>query len=86
MLHRYWFTFERSADASPLNMGCGVTAFDLKDAKSLLEEIVFPVFGPRNISSFIEDVDVSTLEEDHVRNNMGSSVLRGVWFPFTQRS
>lgn len=84
MLDRYWFTFEKSADPSPLNMGCGITAFDLQDAKNLLKKMVFPMFGNRSIASFIEDVDASTLEQNHVRNNMGSPVVRGVWFPFIQ--
>ncbi len=81
MLHRYWFTFEQSASPSVLNLGCGVTAFDGKDAQKLVEDRVFPVFGARTIVSVAEDIDVQTIEEGHVRPNMGSPVVRGVWFP-----
>lgn len=81
MLHRYWFTFEKSPKANILNHGCGVTAFDLADAKGLLEKSVFPVLGVREISAVIEDIDVSMLEKNHVQPNIGSPGVRGVWFP-----
>ena len=32
MLHRYWFTFEKSVEPCILNLGCGVTAIDEADA------------------------------------------------------
>ena len=81
MLHRYWFTFVTTETPSVLHLGCGVTAKDIVDAKSLLESVVFPLLGRRELLNVIEDVDISTLEEDHVRPNMASPMTRGVWFP-----
>jgi|HubBroStandDraft_6_1064221.scaffolds.fasta_scaffold18377_2 hypothetical protein len=81
MLHRYWFSFTPSSGASVLNRGCGITAYDEADARKMLEEKVFPVYGQAEILSVIEDIDVSTLDEHHVRPNMGVPVVRGVWFP-----
>ena len=33
------------------------------------------------IESISEDVDISTLDEGHVRPNMGNPLRRGIWFP-----
>ncbi len=81
MLRRYWFEFAGSPLPSPLNAGCGITAFSEEDARGILRTEVFPLHGEREIVRVIVDVDVSTLEEDHVRPNMGSPVSRGAWFP-----
>lgn len=81
MLHRYWFKFTHSTSPSILNLGCGITAYDEEDAKRLLQDKVFSVYGSRQIIDTIKDIDVSTLDENHVRSNMGSPANRGVWFP-----
>jgi hypothetical protein len=83
MLKRFWFTFESSSIPSILNLGCGVTAYDLPDAQALLQRTVFPAYGDRCVKSITENIDISTLEEKHVRPNMGNPVVRGVWFPLT---
>jgi hypothetical protein len=62
-------------------MGCGVTAYDLADARKLLQEQVFSNYGAELIDEVIEDIDISTLDDKHVRPNMGNPVVRGVWFP-----
>jgi hypothetical protein len=80
LLTRYWFKFKKSAEPSNLNLGCGITAYDLEDAYHFLREIIFPDFGVRPIESVIEDVNISTLEANHVRPNMGIPVVRGVGF------
>lgn len=83
-LTRYWFTFQAKEDPndlSILNAGCGITAYDLDDAKHFLVEVVFPVYGRREIASVQEDVDVSQLDSNHIRPNMGIPSNRGVWFP-----
>jgi hypothetical protein len=83
-MRRFWIEFE-----SPLGehrhpglteAECGVTAFDLEDALSLLRLNVFPNGLPK-IGRIVEDVDVSTLDESHVVPNMGNVLVRGVWFP-----
>lgn len=84
MLNRYWFTFGEKKDAADLGIlsaGCGVTAYDLIDAKAMLEKIVFPAYGRRDIVSIQEGVDISMLDRNHVQLNMGVPSNRGVWFP-----
>ncbi len=63
-----------------LNMGCGVTAHDYDDAIDLLRERVFGGRAP-DVIAFEEEVDVSKLDKNHVIPNMGSVVVRGIWFP-----
>jgi hypothetical protein len=62
-------------------MGCGITAYDAADAYTFLREQVFPTYGEEPVDEIVENVDVSTLDEGHVRPNMGNPVVRGVWFP-----
>jgi hypothetical protein len=81
LYRRYWFRFEISDIPTPLNLGCGVTACDYDDALTLLRERVFPGRELPRIVECIEDVDVSTLDRNHVRPNMGVVVYPGVWFP-----
>ncbi len=79
MLRRYWFSFVKSGLPSVLNIGCGVTAYDERDARSMLIDKVFPVFGARDVVSVAENVDVNSLDDGHVRPNMGIPSNRGVW-------
>ena len=81
MLHRYWFQFNQTSKPSILNTGCGITAHSEEDARQLLRDLVFPVFGDRDIASVIEDVDLDALDQGHVIPNMTSPFPRGVWFP-----
>ena len=81
MLHRFWFNFVPVSSPSILNLGCGITAYGLNDARLILNDMVFSVYGVREVVDVIKDVDISTLEENHVRENMGVPVVRGVWFP-----
>jgi hypothetical protein len=81
ILRRFWIHLasdQSASDQSPL--GYGVTAFDREDALSLLRDRVFSGRLPQ-IESIVEDVDVSTLDEAHVRPNMEAPAFRGVWFP-----
>jgi hypothetical protein len=80
-LKRYWFRFERLPQPNAINLGCGLSAYDYEDAIRLLRELVFGDNGPPPIEQFIEDVDIATLEPDHVRPNLGSVDVRGIWFP-----
>jgi hypothetical protein len=61
--------------------GCGVTAFDRDDAVHLVG--VFLGSEPPVPASVIEDVDVSTLDENHVLSNMLPPSERGVWYPMS---
>ena len=83
-LTRYWFVFETSKIPTPLNLGCGVTARDLDDAREILRTRVFGGTLPREVG-VIEDVPLSSLDPRHVRPAMGSVEGRGVWFPVLPR-
>lgn len=70
-LRRYWF-------AVPGLNGFGVTAFSVDDARFLLEAEGYLIDADVEV---ITDVDVSTLDPNHVLPNVGPSSFRGVWFP-----
>jgi len=83
-LHRYWIKFDPSSENRYVNrvkLGCGVTAFDFDDAIQILEEIIFLDDKTPAILSVVEDVDVSSLECNHVRINMDNPAAGGIWFP-----
>lgn len=80
-LRRFWFNFERIGEMTPLNLGCGVTAYDYDDAIALLRERVFTKTAMPKIARCIPDVDVATLDANHVLPNLGSVIERGIWFP-----
>jgi hypothetical protein len=81
MLKRFWFKFVQ-LPPSPLNLGCGITAYDYDDAIVLLKERVFSRSDQvPEIVSFVEDIDISSLNEKHVKPNMEVPVIRGIWFP-----
>lgn len=81
-LRRYWFEFDGPDAPSSLNMRrCGVSAYDYKDALALVRERIFANAVLPTITRVIEDVDVSTLDPNHVLPNIGIVVWRGVWFP-----
>jgi hypothetical protein len=87
-LRKYWFRFQRFAKPTPLNLGCGVTAYNYDDALALLAARVFLGEPVPPIAQVIEDVDISTLDPKHVLPNLETPVQRGVWFPkgYTENS
>ena len=86
-LVRYWFEFEYEEGSPGWFRGpvaCGVTAFDLDDAKRLVTEAFFTEEGFPAVSKLIEDVDVSTIKfpaEAYRSLNYAPPVWRGVWYP-----
>jgi arginase family enzyme len=82
-LRRFWFQFEGNAFELPpgLAMGCGITAWSEADALELLQSRVFKGVPSARIKSIHANIDVSTLDPNHVRPNMGVPVERGAWFP-----
>jgi hypothetical protein len=80
MLIRFWLKFS-PLPPSPLNLGCGVTAYDYNDALTLLRERVFVGKLMPKIVEVVEDVDIRTLDTNHIIPNMESPAIRGVWFP-----
>ncbi len=83
-LKRYWFDFKNlESNSMPIGTqhGCGISAYSYADAINLINEIVFEDTCIPHIAYIIEDIDVSTLDNNHVLNNMGDVTKRGVWFP-----
>lgn len=74
MLSRFWFKAKRG-------VGFGVTARSLVDAELLLTSAGFVKGADFEIAEVIEDVDIRTLDQNHVIPNMGPPNIRGVWFP-----
>ena len=70
-LTRYWFKV-------PGLVGFGVTAFSLDDAFFLLEAEGYLIDRRTEV---VVDIDVSTLDANHVLPNAGPASFRGVWFP-----
>lgn len=81
LLRRFWFSFKDPPDFNPLNIGCGVTAYDVDDAINILNLCVFPMSGVLVIESVEENIDVQRLDKHHVMPNIGLVSSRGVWFP-----
>jgi hypothetical protein len=78
---RYWFEFDRTtSDTALISPWWGVTAHDLEDAKRLLIEHAFKGDLPP-IARLVENVDVSTLDPDHVLINMNPPIWYGIWYP-----
>ncbi len=87
-LHRYWIEFDAREPHDRellarryLLPGCGVTAWDEADAHRLISEHLFEGGPLPPIRSITPDIDISSLDANHVRPNMGIHVWRGVWFP-----
>ena len=74
MLTRYWFRVDRG-------YGFGVTAESVVDAELLLASAGFVRGRDFEVVEILEDVDVRTLDQDHVVPNMGPPNFRGIWFP-----
>ncbi|MGH9896159.1 MAG: hypothetical protein ACREA0_30045 [bacterium] len=58
-----------------------MSAYTYADALNLIRERVFAGADVPEIAKVIEDVDVSTLDANHVLPNMGLVTVRGIWFP-----
>lgn len=80
MLTRFWFQLQPFAEATPLNLGCGVTAESEEAALSMVRTRVF-AGAPFEVEHTIADVDLATLDQGHIIPNMGNPIVRGVWFP-----
>jgi hypothetical protein len=81
VLTRYWFEFVRGGRPTALSLGCGITAYSLDDARRILRQAVFPLYGERAVARAIEGVDVASLDAERVRPHLGNSEAPGVWFP-----
>lgn len=80
-LRRYWFEFSGPESSRWPRIGCGVSAYTYEDALNLIRERVFVGADVPEIARVVEDIDVSTLDANHVLPNMGLVTVRGIWFP-----
>jgi hypothetical protein len=84
VVRRFWFEFSADPGTSlpaGVRLGCGVSAYDYDDALQIIQTSVFKNGALPTIARDIEDVDVSELDANHVRPNMGDVLRRGIWFP-----
>jgi hypothetical protein len=81
-LVRYWFEFEYETGSHVQEhrqlSRCGVTAFDLEDAKRIVIDRFFHDMPFPTIRFLIEDVDVSTIEG---LGRYAPPIWRGIWYP-----
>ena len=80
-LNRYWFIFKCPPDCHPLNMGCGVTAYNYDDAITIIDKEIFSVCQSLEVDYCKKDIDISSLDKNHIIPNMEPVVWRGIWFP-----
>jgi hypothetical protein len=73
-LRRFWFPLSRG-------LGIGVTAPSLEEARELAEDVRARLYKDAEITGEISDVDVSSLDANHVLPNVGYVMVHGVWFP-----
>lgn len=74
LLHRYWFRTKNW-------IGVGVTAYSLDEANRFFDEAARDLSRSYEVLEIIEDVDIRTLDQNHVVPNMRPPNFRGVWFP-----
>jgi hypothetical protein len=82
-LRLYWFKF-RPPHPKPLQFGCGVSAYSYEDAFAIVRDRLFGGHDPE-VLVCEPDVDVPHLDPKHVLPNIGSVMLRGIWFPLGYR-
>ena len=83
-LIRFWFEFEGDIHLLRpfrIGIGCGVTAYDYNDAVDLIRSELFDGAPLPKIKRVIDNIDVRTLEYNHVQRGMGVCVWRGIWWP-----
>jgi hypothetical protein len=85
VLRRFWLRFSISPDEfgdyhsyAGLGLGCGVTAYSLHDAKSIVVQELFREDPLPQIEQVVEDVNVQDLDQDRVVPNLRPPNERGV--------
>lgn len=79
-LRRFWFEFEKALGNTNFK-SIGVTAWTFGDAFVIIKERFDAGEALPNALKIIEDVDITTLDQNHVIPNMGAPTVRGIWFP-----
>ena len=78
-LTRFWFEFANPSEPH-FPSRFGVTAWTYDDALTILRDAI-PVWNQFQLTQSISDVDIQTLDPNHVLPNMGTCSVRGIWFP-----
>ena len=82
LLTRYRLSFKADGRNSiPLGHSCGVTAYDFVVALKLIKDRPFIGAELPELSVCVVNIDVSTLDENHILPNIGLTHCRGIWFP-----
>ncbi len=76
-LRRYWFPH-------PDHFGIGVTAFTSDEAVRLATYAASQMGWDFAAGQVVEDVDIRTLDQNHVVPNMGVCSNHGIWYPMLQ--
>jgi len=87
-MRRFWIRFrapvngDRSRSLDPtVQRGVGVTAHSLEAALRLVQERIFAMAELLMVEQVIEDVDIRTLDPNHILPNMEPPNWAGIWFP-----
>ena len=83
MLTRFWIEFDEGNNTISHGLGycCGVTAFDFADALKIIQTKIFKGKNLPDIRTKKGNIDILTLDQNHVIPNMYSPDKRGIWFP-----
>jgi len=73
-LRRFWFVLSDGR-------GIGVTAASELEARGLVEPVRTHFFTEASVVQIVPDIEVASLDQDHVIPNMGPVAVRGVWYP-----
>ena len=77
---RYWIEFDEIAVPYAI-LTYGVSAYNYEDALYLIRKKALKNKDLPEVKKVIENIDVSTLDADHVLINMYPPNWRGIWFP-----
>ena len=64
-----------------LTYGVGATGYDQDDCLRMIERHLLEGERLPPMRRVIPDVDIRTLDQDHVARNMGTCAWRGIWWP-----
>jgi len=74
LLTRYWFV-------TNIEYNFGVTAYSIENTKKLIDKANKTFRFKFEIIEVIENIDVSTLDENLILLNIGPPNFRDVWYP-----
>lgn len=86
-LKRYWFEFDYPKPRIghgvyiPACGCCGITAFDYTDALKIIHRFFLRDNETPIFSQIVENVDISLIDDENIKHNLGVPIWRGVWYP-----